>query len=376
MGYRRGRIADLLGDSLVYRSLRPQDPRLPGFAELREELGLRGELPRKGSAEYARVVVRILEAAQGLRGTELRRIVYVGDTRHNDGRTIAALGELVPVRGFIAAETAEPENIEISGPIMYANRWGVLGRFREWLRAEDFPLDEGTAVIIDLDKTAFGARGRNSAPVDAARIAAAARLARDTLGEAFDPERFRRLYRKLNAPEYHSFTGDNQDLVVFAALAAASGACPPERLDEGLRTGKLRDFADFLELLERVSLPPGLRSLLEEIRAGIARGDPTPLKTFRRLEYRETLARMDAFPDGTPRETVLEEEIVITEEVWEFAGEAGERGALLFGLTDKPDEASLPPAGHGGPPLHRAVMKILGGGEPRSDPAQNTEGLG
>jgi len=98
VSFPRGRIADLLGDSLVYRNLRPQDPRLPGFAELREELGLRGELPRKGSAEYARVVV-----------------------------------------------------------IMCAPRWGVLGAFPG---------------------------------VDAARIAAAARLARDTLGEAFDPERF------------------------------------------------------------------------------------------------------------------------------------------------------------------------------------------
>lgn len=359
MGYCRGCIADLLGDSVVYRNLRPRDPRLPGLPELREELGLGNRLPRKGNGEYARVVIRILEEAQRFRGAKLLRIVYVGDTRHNDGRTVMALADRLPARGFIAAETGEPEETEISGPIMYANRWRFIDRFREWLEGEDFPLDAETAVIVDLDKTAFGARGRNSAPVDAARIAAAERLARDALGEAFDPEGFRRVYRELNAPRYHPFTGDNQDMVVFASLAVASGACPLERLDEGLRMGKFRGFPDFLDLLEQASLPPGLYSLLEEIRAGIARGDPTPLKTFRRLEYRETLVRMDRFPDGAPRETILREEIVLTEEVWEFAREAKDAGALLFGLTDKPDEASLPPPGDDSPPIHRARMKIL-----------------
>ncbi|NOX44982.1 MAG: hypothetical protein GXO72_04540 [Caldiserica bacterium] len=359
MGYRRGCLADLLGDAVAYRGLRPQDPRLPGFAELREELGLGGELPRKGSAEYARVVVRILEAAQGLRGAELRRIVYVGDTRHNDGRTIAALGELVPVRGFIAAEDpGSPPRMEVSGGVVYANRWGLIGRFLERLRAEDFPLDEGTAVIVDLDKTAFGARGRNSAPVDAARIAAAERIAASVLGGEFDREGFQRAYRALNDPRYHAFTGDNQDLVVFAALVVSSGAYPLRRLEE-VSAGKVRTFAEFLSACE--GLPPGLARLRGEIEGALARGDPTPFKAFRRLEYEETLARMDLLPDGTPPERVLAEEIVLTAEVWEFAGEARERGALLFGLTDKPDEASIPPAGHGGSPLHRAVMKILGG---------------
>lgn len=359
MSYRRGCIADLLGDSVVYRDLRPQDPRLPGLPELREELGLGGGLPRKGSREYARVVVRILEEAQGLRGAELRRIVYLGDTRHNDGRTIAALGELVPVRGFIAAEAPEPPRAEVAGAVMYANRWDALGRFREWLAAEGFPLDEGTAVIVDLDKTAFGARGRNSSPVDEARVAAAARLARGALGEGFDPEAFAGAYRELNSPRYHPFTMDNQDFVVFAALVASSGVYPIPRLREDIAGGKAASFPRFLEICAGLPLPRGLAELLGEIRDGVSRGDPTPLKSFRRLEYRETLARMDRLPDGTPREAVLREEIVITGEVWEFAGEAKAAGALLFGLTDKPDEASLPPAGEEGPPIHRARMKIL-----------------
>ena len=70
---------------------------------------------------------------------------------------------------------------------------------------------------------------------------------------------------------------------------------------------------------------------------------------------------MDFLPDRASPGEILREEIVITGEVWEFAAEAKARGALLFGLTDKPDEASLPPPGEPGPPIHRARMKVLYG---------------
>jgi hypothetical protein len=43
-----------------------------------------------------------------------------------------------------------------------------------------------------------------------------------------------------------------------------------------------------------------------------------------------------------------------------------EQGALLFGLSDKPDEASLPSAtlaAHGYPPIHRAVTRAVGTAE-------------
>jgi hypothetical protein len=358
MGYRRGCLADLLGDFVVYRGLSPQDPRLPGLLELREELDLGEGLPRKGGTAYARVVVRLLREAQRLRGAELSRVVYVGDTRHNDGRTVASLGELVPVRGFIAAETGEAPIAEVEGPTMYANRWGLIGRFREWLEKEDFPLEAGTAVVVDLDKTAFGARGRNSGPVDAARVAAAERVAESVLGEGFDREKFRRAYHELNTPRYHPFTGDNQDLVVFAALVTASGAYPLARLGEEVSTGKTQSFQEFLIACRK--LPRGLVELHREVQEALTRGDPTPFNVFRRLEYEETLARMDFLPDVVPATEVLAAEIVLTAEVWEFAEEAKERGALLFGLTDKPDEASLPPPGSGAPPLHRARMKVLG----------------
>jgi hypothetical protein len=74
------------------------------------------------------------------------------------------------------------------------------------------------------------------------------------------------------------------------------------------------------------------------------------------------VARMDALPDDTPREQLLAKEITITREVVDAARELRRCGALLFGLSDKPDEASLPRpelAQKGYLPLHRVKMKVI-----------------
>jgi hypothetical protein len=89
-------------------------------------------------------------------------------------------------------------------------------------------------------------------------------------------------------------------------------------------------------------------------------GDPTPFKSFRRREFAETVALMGHMPDDTPAEVLLQEEIVITGEVWEALAGWRARGALLFGLSDKPDEAALP--ADGSMPLHRIRTHIVGEG--------------
>ena len=92
-------------------------------------------------------------------------------------------------------------------------------------------------------------------------------------------------------------------------------------------------------------------------------GDPTPYKAFRRAEYVETVGAMDVLPDGASAEQVLAREIVITAEVASMAAHWAAQGALVLGLSDKPDEASLPTPEHaasGWQPLHRAVMKVYG----------------
>jgi hypothetical protein len=72
---------------------------------------------------------------------------------------------------------------------------------------------------------------------------------------------------------------------------------------------------------------------------------------------------MDSLPDDTPEERLLAEEITLTREVMEVALWMKRRGVLCFGISDKPDEASLPTpsqAAAGQPALHHATMKVFG----------------
>ncbi|MBC7097996.1 hypothetical protein H5T52_02585 [Candidatus Bipolaricaulota bacterium] len=363
MGYRRMTLAELLGDLVAFRSLTPQEEGLPGFFELRGRLGLSGgHPPRKGEAAYARVVVEILREAQARRGARLHRLLYLGDTKRNDALTIKALSHHLPIRGFIAAESREePKRIELKAQVMFANRWEGLAAFQDWL--EDFPVDEGTALILDLDKTAFGARGRNDGAVDSARMAALYRMAEETLGQDLQRESFKALYLKLNKQEYHSFTRDNQDYLAYICLMATGGAYPPSELLSDLSSGRLHDLAGFIRRCQENGVPPRLLPIHQEVSQGHLRGDPTPFKGFRRWEYRETVARMDRLPDTTPKGELLKGEIVLTPEVIEFCHWARGKGALLFGLTDKPDEASLPTPelrAQGYLPLHHVPMKLVG----------------
>jgi hypothetical protein len=99
------------------------------------------------------------------------------------------------------------------------------------------------------------------------------------------------------------------------------------------------------------------------IYAAVQAGDPTPFKAFRRNEYLATVERMGRLDDGLPGEAYLMDEIVITQEVRAMALEWAQRGALLFGLSDKPDEASVPSPelfDQGYQPIHRTPTHVVG----------------
>jgi hypothetical protein len=367
--YPRMSLHNLLGDLVVYRKLEPVDGRLRGLCHIWAEAGLDVyHIPRKAEPAYARVVLHLLRQAQALRsGEPLRRLLYIGDTRMNDGRTIASLRLHLPVRGFIAAERSEePERVEVSEGVMTANRWGALAGFVEFLKGEGFLLDEGTAAIVDLDKTAFGARGRNSHVIDAARVEAVRHTAEEVLGGDFDEGTFRPIYDELNQQAYHPFTGDNQDYLTYICLMASAGVYPFDRLLDDLAAGRSATFAEFIEICDRRLRTEEAHRLLpvhQEVYSHFRRGDPTPFKSFRYREYQATVARMDALPDEADPQEVLEHEIVLTREVMEMARLFKEQGVLLFGLTDKPDEASIPSpdlAARGYLPLHRVKMKVVG----------------
>ena len=373
--YGRTSVYEFLGDFVVYRNLVPLDARLPSLAELGPEVGLpEGVTPRKSQPEYARVMARLLQRARALDAPDasIERLIYVGDTRMNDGTAFANIchAGAWPGLAFIGTERDEParvETVEQGDTTLYlANRWAAISDFDRFCRGRGFPIDEWTAVIVDLDKTALGARGRNDHVIDRARVEAVRRTVGDLLGDSFDPQGFRAAYDCLNQPEFHPFTADNQDYLAYVCLILGSGLYTLEYLVTEVRAGRLVTFEQFIAGVNdrAAELPADLCHIHSGVYAFVQQGDPTPFKAFRYNEYRATVERMGWLDDGAPVVELLEREIVVTQEVREMALAWREQGALLFGLSDKPDEASIPTDGlatQGYQPIHRAETHVVGG---------------
>jgi hypothetical protein len=361
-------MSDFLGDRVVYRNLEPADPALPKLADIWQETGLDSyRVPRKTEPVYAAAVYRFLQAAQAQRNLPpLERFLFVGDTPMNDGTSAKNLGEYLPLRGFIGTDRlTEDKQIEIEGPLMLANRWQALADFLEWTQTEGFTCDERTALILDLDKTTLGPRGRNDKVIDRARVTAVRLTVEELLGGDFDETAFRGVYDRLNQLEYHPFTGDNQDYLAYISLMAVGQIYPDEQLWTDLNRGRLTGFHQFVTLCDgrQAQMSDGLLTAHREVTGNIAKSDPTPFKSFRFREYHTTVALMNALPDDAPEPDILAGEITLTGEVVEVAEKLTAQGALTFGLSDKPDEASVPAAeaaAQGALPLHRVVMKVVG----------------
>ncbi|MDY6874713.1 MAG: hypothetical protein SWK90_00695 [Chloroflexota bacterium] len=370
----RTSVYEFLGDMVVYRNLVPVDRRLPPLDEIREHVGLpEGIIPRKSQPEYARVMAYLLRQARalGAPGTPIERLIYVGDTQMNDGTAFANICRAGgwPGLAFIGAERDEPARVEVveqdGGTLHLANRWAALSGFDRFCRQHRFPLDERTAIIVDLDKTALGARGRNDHVIDQARVEAVRRTVGDLLGADFNAENFQTAYDRLNQPEFHPFTSDNQDYLAYVCLILGSGLYRLEPLVAQVRAGQLMNFEQFIaEVDDRAGeLPANLHQIHSSVHALVQQGDPTPFKAFRYNEYHATVERMGWLEDEAAVENLLGQEIVITQEVREMALKWQTQGALLFGLSDKPDEASIPTddlAAQGYRPIHRVETHAVG----------------
>ena len=375
----RTSIHEFLGDFVVYRNLTPLDERLPGLDDVREQTRIPHDvIPRKSEPPYAHVIVELLRAARESDApkAKLRRLIYVGDTRMNDGnafRNIAGAGEW-PGMAFIAAEKGDatpPDIIEVTkgpGPprtLYLASRWGAISDFEDACRDKDFAIDEHTAIVVDLDKTALGARGRNDHVINQARMEAVRRTVGELLGGNFDREAFETAYDVLNQSEFHPFTSDNQDYLAYICLILGSGLYQLQPLTEEVREARMRSFRQFIDRVdERASdLPVSLRGIHQRIYDRVQAGDPTPFKMFRYNEYHATVERMGWKDDRASAAELLGGEIVITQEVREAALHWKAKGALLFGLSDKPDEASIPTedlANEGYQPIHRVETHAVG----------------
>lgn len=169
----------------------------------------------------------------------------------------------------------------------------------------------------------------------------------------------------MNQPEFHPFTGDNQDYLAYICLVLGSGLYRLDPVVEAIRSKKLASFEQFIAEVDARcgELPAELAAIHAEIYTNVRSGDPTPFKPFRRNEYLVTIARFGQLEDSSSLEALLSEEILITQEVRQLALEWQKQGALLFGLSDKPDEASLPTpelAAKGFLPLHRTRTHAVG----------------
>jgi hypothetical protein len=373
--YGRAAVSEYLGDQIVYRNLAPLDSRLPSLAEADQELGLPpGRIPRKSEADYARVVVHLLRAAWSLESyrTPVRRLIFIGDTRMNDSTAFANICQAGrwPGVAFIGDENSAPAEVQttVVAPeqtLYLANRWSALVDFDRYCGNSGLPVDEAAAVVIDLDKTAIGARGRNAHVIDNARVKAVHTTVAGLLGLAFNQEKFLAAYDRLKQPEFHPFTADNQDYLAYICLILGSGLYDRDTLIAEVGSGQMQSFRQFIDRIDlrAAELPAGLSRIHTEIYENVKAGDPTPFKPFRRNEYLETVGHMGYMSDGTPAADLLAEEIVLTQEVRTLALEWRQRGALLFGLSDKPDEASIPTeelSRQGYLPIHRTVTHAVG----------------
>ena len=350
----RARLADFCENWVVYRNLEPLDKRLRGLKSAYFDMELRTELiPRKQDVPYAKAATYFLKEIQRIRGvkTPVSELLFLGDTLFNDSQAFKNIRDFSGWQGscFICTERIEqpPALTADAEDVCIANRWSLLPEWLRGLRTEGFKLDDRTAVVIDIDKTALGAKGRNDKTIDRARLAGIFRTMEAVLGDAFNKPVFERDYAELNRARYHQVTADNQDYLAYICMVLNTDLISLEEVKREVETNSLDNFEQFLRWVgSRMMIHPaagsGLREVHETVDASVRNGDPTPFKRFRRQEFISTMENMGHMPDTASVEELLQEEITLTEEVFAAAQWLKSRGCILLCLSDKPDEASMP----------------------------------
>ena len=365
-------LHELFGDLVILRNLAPFDPRLPGLADAWREMGLdSARTPRKHEPEYARASVWFVRQARALDlpDTPVRELLFIGDTAMADGNAFRSLARAGGWPGwcFIGSEklNQSAEFVQQADNVTLSNRWAGLGAWLADAKAAGARMDAGTAVVIDMDKTAVAARGRNAPVMDAARIEGVERTVATSLGDAYDRDLFLTAYNTLNDPVFHPFTADNQDYLAYICLVLNARLIDLDTLIADVQAGRMTSFRQFIDWsdtqIERA--PGGLQAIHRDVYALALAGDPTPFKAFRRNEYLSTAARFGSLPVDAPVGQMLAEQVCITQEVREAALWLKARGCLLLTMSDKPDEATIPTpqlAAQGYLPIHRLSTAAVG----------------
>ncbi len=370
----RSTLSEFLGDAVIYRSLVPLDPRLPSYADVAPAIGLcPRHPPRKEEATYGQAVARLLVeiAMRCDRAQPIERIGFLGDAGERDAAAFARICAAGGWRGmaFIGRDVPDApsgwrEDDGRKRTVLFATRWALLDELDVFCRQRRFAVDERTVLIVDLDKTAIGGRGRNDEAIDRARIDAIHRTLGVELGGSRSWESCRELHRRLSRPGLYPLTGDNQDVVAYLCLAAAGGWLP-EGLLEGAPSGSLpASLVEVVAAIDRRIDRRRRRALAvhREVREAVRRGTPPSYASFRCREYEATLRRMTAENAREGALPDLEDQVVITGEVRATALRWRNRGALVLGISDKPDAAGVPTperAEAGARPLHRTEARVI-----------------
>lgn len=370
----RAALADICDDWVIYRNLEPLDKRVPGLKHAFYDMELRSEqIPRKQDRDYAKAAVWFVKRIQQVRGvrTPISELLFLGDTLFNDGQAFANIVNESGWRGacFIGAERLdqEPATRVEQETIYIANRWSSVADWAAALKAQGFRLDDGTAVIIDIDKTAIGAKGRNDKVIDRARLAGIYRTMDSVLGEDFDQALYEQHYSELNRSRYHQLTADNQDYLAYICMVLNTHLISLEEVVREVESKSLDSFEQFIRWVDsRMMINPAageaLREVHEAVNGSVRIGDPTPFKRFRRQEFVSTMEHMGNMPDSASIQELLENEITITEEIYQLAQWLKARNCQILCLSDKPDEASRPHprVSPDLAPLHRAQTHRVG----------------
>lgn len=371
----RESLADTFGDMVFYRNFEPLDRRLPKLKVALRQSDLSSDRkPRKQDADYARIALYYAGEAQQLRraGVDLSELVFIGDTLYNDGGAYVHMLEASGWQGscFIGNEMPdEAPAVEVKPEGIYlANRWSKLGDWADWMLNErGLHLDSRTLVVVDIDKTAIGAKGRNDKVIDRARIDGAHRTMSNLLGARFDGQEFEKYYNEFNQTHYHKLTADNQDYLAYVCLVVSVGLMEFKDVVKQVQSGAIENFDQFTRLVEmRMQISPVgselFRQAHDAVVFGMRNGDPTPFKRLRRQEFISTVDYMGKLEDDASADDLLADEITLTAEVIALSKWLKERGCLLLCLSDKPDEASCPHphVSPDLPPVHRAETHLVG----------------
>lgn len=370
----RASLADFCEDWVIYRNLEPLDKRVPGIKQAFYDMELRSDqIPRKQEKNYARAAVWFIKRIQAVRGMNapVEELLFLGDTLFNDGQAFLNMAEVSGWRSacFIGVEKPDeaPATRTEQDLITIANRWAAIVDWVRDLKAQGFQLDARTAVVVDIDKTALGAKGRNDKVIDRARLTGIYRTMDSVLGPDFDQATFEKHYNELNRSRYHRLTADNQDYLAYICMVLNTRLISFEELLDEVENNSLEDFEQFIRWVDsRLMINPAaglaLREVHEAVNGAVRIGDPTPFKRFRRQEFISTIEHMGNMPDDSSVQEILANEITITEEVYQLALWLKARNCQILCLSDKPDEASQPDPRRSAelPPLHRAQTHRVG----------------